>query len=475
MPELAEGKNKFEKSQDTTIISDSAPTGDVGISKTSGDTGIFVYSELPYTIWFKSGGVWAQYKAHASEDLLFSNAYRWAPGATHVFFQTSESEHAIYVFARTGALLIDSTPNNNDNVIDALVLDDASTLSIFGSSDNSVTTETQHSISDASPVTIDDGCIANVVVTEVVGDYTDSLSSKLAAYYKFEDNANDSGIAENHGTASAGCNYVAGKAGLGQALHQTTADAHVSLNNPDLMNLGPDFTVAAWVYVPSVQSVTDSVDNPYNDIAIFTNVDSYGDWTYLDGFIFAVPKPGYAGGWGLPSNCLALYSGIGQGNGIYSWAYYAVASPQNSFPFDEWVHVALTFSGSDQANWGGNEKLFINGQLQALTPRTSQPAQNAMEWTSDPLNVLLGASLRTSHPKPLAGSGELKYDEIAIWKRELSESEIADLYNAGSGVDLDVSYLTTETVRNDFTVQKQVVVTAPEGTDTTNIKVEITK
>ena len=67
------------------------------------------------------------------------------------------------------------------------------------------------------------------------------------------------------------------------------------------------------------------------------------------------------------------------------------------------------------------------------------------------------------------------YDEIAIWERELSESEITDLYNSGNGVDLDTTYTTTETVRNDFTVEKNVVVTAPAGTDATTIEIKITK
>ena len=44
-----------------------------------------------------------------------------------------------------------------------------------------------------------------------------------------------------------------------------------------------------------------------------------------------------------------------------------------------------------------------------------------------------------------------------------------------SGVELDLSYGTTEAVRSDFTVEKSVTVTAPAGTDTTNINVEITK
>ena len=98
-----------------------------------------------------------------------------------------------------------------------------------------------------------------------------------------------------------------------------------------------------------------------------------------------------------------------------------------------------------------------------------------MEWPTNPLTTNLGATWRITHPYPMATSGELKYDEIAIWKRELSESEISDLYGSGAGVDLDTSYTTTQSVRNDFTVEKTVTVTAPAGTDTTNIKVEITK
>ena len=98
-----------------------------------------------------------------------------------------------------------------------------------------------------------------------------------------------------------------------------------------------------------------------------------------------------------------------------------------------------------------------------------------MEWTADPLNVNLGAALRTSHPLPMAGSGELKYDEIAIWKRELSEAEITSLYNSGTGQQLDTTYVNSEVVREDFTITTAVTVEAPAGTDDTNITVRITK
>ena len=99
-----------------------------------------------------------------------------------------------------------------------------------------------------------------------------------------------------------------------------------------------------------------------------------------------------------------------------------------------------------------------------------------MLWTEDSDVVLLGSAWEKNRPGTTQYySGELMYDEIAIWERELSESEITDLYNSGNGVDLDTTYTTTETVRNDFTVEKNVVVTAPAGTDATTIEIKITK
>jgi hypothetical protein len=69
----------------------------------------------------------------------------------------------------------------------------------------------------------------------------------------------------------------------------------------------------------------------------------------------------------------------------------------------------------------------------------------------------------------------VKFDEMAIWKRELTAAEMLELYNSGNGVALDTTFATTETVRNDFTIEKSVTITAPGGTDSTDIKVTIEK
>lgn len=474
MSELSVGINSFKKGVDTSVFSDQIPSGNDGVLRSVGSSGVFVYSEKPYSIWFKTNGSWSVHQTFSSENLVSGSTFSWGDGSTNVYFQTLESDHIIHVKSCTGAILVDSTPDNGDNSFDAIILDSSTSLKVFGSSTPASTTVSAHSISSPNNLVIDSNCNSNIVITEVNSDYSDSLSSKIAAYYKFEGNANDSSISSNNGSASAGCAYVSGKDGLGTAIHQTSDSAHVSLNNPEIMNLGPNYTVAAWVYVPSVQ-VPVGLENPYNDVSVFCNTDSYGDWTYVAGINLVVAKPGYAGGWSMPSNCLALYSGVGQGNGIYDWAWFAVGTPENSFPYDQWVHIAVTASGTDQPGWGASIKLFINGQSQVLSERSNQPSQNAMEWTSDPLNVNLGAALRSSHPLPMATSGEIMYDEIAIWKRELSESEVLNLYNSGSGIELDMTYQESEVIRNDFTVEKKIIIAAPQGSPQANIKVYITE
>jgi hypothetical protein len=477
MPTISLERTRFDTTIDTDVISTSAPVGGVGIIRDPSHNGIFIYSRKPYILWFKDdSGAWNIHQEFTVENLVYGMQFLWSDNQA-CYIQTSEVGHSIYVFGRVGSMLIDSTPLDANNIIDALVLSDSSTLKIFGSGATPITTETSHVISEASPVAISVENEGTIEVVETISDYTDSLSSKLTAYYKFENNTDDSGVGSGSSlaSASAGCVYVAGKSGMGQALHQTSNTAHVALNNPDLVNLGADHTIAAWIYVPSAQTVSGN-PNPYGDIWVFSNVDSTVEWGPLKGVHLGVNHPGYGSGWGMSTNSVKMMSGVGQGQGIYDFAWYVKGTPQDSFPFDEWVHIAYTIHSSDQAAWGSNIKLFINGQLQSTVERTSQPNQNAMLWSEDADVVMLGGAWEKNRPGMVPYySGELMYDEIAIWERELSESEIADLYNSGNGVDLDTTFETTETVRSDFVATTEITVTPPAGTANTNIKVKITK
>ena len=95
--------------------------------------------------------------------------------------------------------------------------------------------------------------------------------------------------------------------------------------------------------------------------------------------------------------------------------------------------------------------MYINGVSQSVV---SVNADAPQPWSSDVSRVQIGAASSNDYPASIAG--EQKYDEFAFWKRALSQAEVATLYNSGNGQELDLTYETTETVRNDFTVEKQL-------------------
>ena len=136
----------FQTSVDSTIIASANPSGAVGLAKEAGDIGIFVYSELPYSIWFKEAGVWSLHQSFTSENLVNGSSFRWSADSTHVYFQTSEPQHKIYVTGRSSNILVDGTPSDGDNSVDTIVLDADTTLRILGSSDTTTTTATTHII-----------------------------------------------------------------------------------------------------------------------------------------------------------------------------------------------------------------------------------------------------------------------------------------------------------------------------------------
>ena len=83
-------------------------------------------------------------------------------------------------------------------------------------------------------------------------------------------------------------------------------------------------------------------------------------------------------------------------------------------PLNTWTHIAGTFDGSTL-------RLFINGQMVASNPSATLGPQN-----SAPLTI--GALGSCSSIDPFGGL----LDEVSIYNRDLSASEIAAIYNAGS-------------------------------------------
>lgn len=111
----------YKEGQDTTVISSTAPTGAVGFEKDTGQTGFFVYSESPYTLWLKnSSGVWSSHQTFTAGNLLVSSTFAWGEYEA-AYLQTAVSDHVAYVYPRTGAILIDGDTSDGVNQADTLL------------------------------------------------------------------------------------------------------------------------------------------------------------------------------------------------------------------------------------------------------------------------------------------------------------------------------------------------------------------
>tara|TARA_R110002020_G_scaffold13268_3_gene48028 strand:+ start:497 stop:1285 length:789 start_codon:yes stop_codon:yes gene_type:complete len=102
----------------------------------------------------------------------------------------------------------------------------------------------------------------------------------------------------------------------------------------------------------------------------------------------------------------------------------AVTSTQGS-----WTHVVFTYAGNETKT---GLKTYLNGSLQSVTYSADGATIGtgpyvAMENTAFPLNIAYF---------PLVGYTDGNFDETSMWNKELSASEVANIYNSGEPTDL---------------------------------------
>ena len=184
----------------------------------------------------------------------------------------------------------------------------------------------------------------------------------------------------SYGTGKIGAAYdFDGTAGYGNG--RTTADS--------VFNLSGDFTISFWVN--------------FNDVApTFSNNAILSNFDLGDGF------PNWSG-WVIYAD--NNVGGVYLRDGINAVGYYGA-----TFTTSTWYHVVIYRSGSDVWIYLNGSGLYAN-----IYP-------NPFKVSTQPLYVGMGFGGGT----PLNG----RLDEIAIWTRALSVSEIGDLYNGGSGFSL---------------------------------------
>ena len=228
--------------------------------------------------------------------------------------------------------------------------------------------------------------IYSVYNADTVG--SSSLKTSLYAAYNGESNTNDS-FGTNNGTAQGGLTYGNGK--IGNAFNFNGSNAYVGLPNNSL-NFTSDFSISLWVYLTAFPGEQIPIGNYYE----------------------SSPSAGNSRGWMIYMTGQNLYwivCGSSQVNLITS-----ISSFQNT-----WKQITITFKN------GVGSKIYFDGNLVTSNSSTISPIYNS---TQTPFIGKYQYGNGSSFGYMSANS---KIDAVNIYQKELTASEVSELYNSGNG------------------------------------------
>ncbi len=230
----------------------------------------------------------------------------------------------------------------------------------------------------------------------------------LVAYYPFNGNANDASGNGNNGTLNGGVTFQNDRFGNQSKSCNFNGDGFIEI--PSLLNIQYNpTTYSAWIRASSL--VTDI--RPLGAGVSIVGRDLCGQG--IQGQLVVWHNPNVS-----INQQLDFYTG---GSGV-AFNY--------SVPLNQWIHVVFSWDQNDTM------KLYVNGQLiQSTYSSSSGFLSNGMP----PFRIGSGAGNCTNNSIGRSfWKGDI--DEVTIYNRALSQSEITGLYNAGTNTCLP-SYLPT--------------------------------
>ena len=233
--------------------------------------------------------------------------------------------------------------------------------------------------------------VPTLKATAMRGGSINPLNTNLYAVYKAESNANDS-LATYNGTAQGGLTYSAGKSGNAFTFNGTNAYVQLPDNS---LNFTGDFSVNFWMNLQGIGSDQQApISNAqYNTLGTL----SWGWYTHIGANTLSFGIQNGAGGLvSLSVNISSYY---------YTWTMFTI------------VRKAST-----------GTKIYANGNLIASNSSTANPVYTTTHTPT------LGC-FKTNYVTPLEyfmkNGG--KIDEVNIWNKELTSTEVTELYNTGTG------------------------------------------
>ncbi len=213
--------------------------------------------------------------------------------------------------------------------------------------------------------------------------FNSSLDDNLVSYWKLDETSGTviDVLGINNGTNSGATPNVAGKINTAYDFDSASND-YISVSDDDSLNPSIALSISGWFYIPESASAQQGLIAKYID-------GSTRDWGFF-----------------LLTNDV-IWSVVSVGNShkqLYS---------TETVNFAEWNHIVMTYDGS-------NQYLYINNVSISRAQIGSMDNSNA--------DVFFGN--RRGTDRPFDG----KIDEVGLWNRSLTPSEISDLYNSGDGL-----------------------------------------
>ena len=196
----------------------------------------------------------------------------------------------------------------------------------------------------------------------------------------------------NDGTAMGGLTYDTGKIGSSFIFNGTNSFIKLPTNS---LNFTGDFSISAWIYIPTGYIGTSEIIILCNEyVATYFN-NPYGWYLLL------------------------------VGNSVYYETHVGTNTTTNliashTFTTAAWHHIVLTRKA------GTRSSIYINGSLANSDTNTIDPVYSTTHVPTIGAEYLVGSI----HDNSIANA---KIDALTTWTRELSSSDVTDLYNSGTG------------------------------------------
>lgn len=180
---------------------------------------------------------------------------------------------------------------------------------------------------------------------------------------------------------------------LGGAYQFDGTNDYLAIPNSASLRFTNNLTVATWIYIDP--TFNPNIDPPVYGIGTVFNKDNAGDW----GFSMGISSTG------------AAYA-----NAVIGGVQYNANSTPN-IPFGSWHHLVGVRSGTQLI-------VYVDG---VNTTSTFDAATGDLR-TGNTYDHTIGAWLNTGNNDPFRMFKGL-IDEVAIWDRDLSNTEIGEIYN----------------------------------------------